>query len=332
MSDDDWNVGRVMELSGGYWQTCALHAAVKLDIFTKMGEMECTVGELAPQIGADERALSMLLDALAAMKLVAKKEDRYVAEAVAVDLLSESSARSIRSIVLHHRDLMPGWAMLDEAVMKGGPVRRRASFDDAERREHFLMGMFNIAINLAPRLVPDIDLSGRKRLLDLGGGPGTWAIQFCLHNPGLEAAVLDLPTTRPFAEKTIARFGVGERVRFVDGNFLDDPLPHGFDVAWLSQILHSESPEHARSVIAKAVGALAPGGTILLHEFLLDDAKDGPLHSALFSLNMLLSTDGGRAYSGAEITAMLEAAGVKDIRRLDLPALTRSGVIEGIVP
>lgn len=329
--DREWDVGRLMELSGSYWQTCALHAAVKLDVFTKMGGSECSAGDLARRVGADERALAMLLDALAAMKLVAKNGDRFSAERAALELLSRESEHSIASIILHHRDLLPGWAKLDQAVATGGPVRRRASYDEAEGREHFLMGMFNIAINLAPRIVPDIDLGGRARLLDLGGGPGTWAIQFCLHNPGLEAAVFDLPTTRPFAEKTIARFGVGERVRFVDGNFLKDPVPSGFDVAWLSQILHSENPERCRAIVAKTVGALEPGGTILVHEFLLNNAKDGPLHPALFSLNMLLSTDGGRAYSGAEIAAMLEAAGVQDIRHLDLPALSRSGIIQGIV-
>lgn len=331
MNDREWNVGRLMELSGGYWQTCALHAAVKLGLFTKMGEAKCSAADLASRIGADERAMSMLLDALAAMKLVIKNDDAYAAAAAARDLLSEDSEQSIAPIILHHHDLMPGWARLDEAVVTGGAVRRRASFDDDERRGHFLMGMFNIAINLAPRIVPDIDLAGRKRLLDLGGGPGTWAIQFCLHNSGLEGVIFDLPTTRPFAEKTIERFGLGDRVSFAEGNFLDDPLPGGFDAAWLSQVLHSESPERCRALIAKAVGALEPGGTILVHEFILDDAREGPLHPALFSLNMLLSTNGGQAYSGAEIGGMLEASGVKDIHRLDLPGLTRSGVIQGTV-
>jgi SAM-dependent methyltransferase len=331
MDPREWNLGKLLELSGGYWQTCALHAGVKLDVFTLMGTKACTADDLAKQIGADERALAMLLGALAAMRLLAKNGGSYTAEPAALDFLSKDSDNYVGYIILHHHNLMEGWSRLDKAVTTGAPVRTRASFDDEDKLENFLMGMFNIAINLAPRIVPDIDLSGCRRILDVGGGPGTYAIQFCLHNPGLEGAVFDLPTTRPFAEKTIERFGVRDRVEFIDGNYLEDPLPGGFDAAWLSQILHSEDPEGCRTIIEKAVRALEPGGTIMVHEFIMDDAMDGPLHPALFSLNMLIGTPGGRAYSNGQISDMLEAAGVTDVRRLELKGAHNSGVIRGTV-
>jgi SAM-dependent methyltransferase len=192
------------------------------------------------------------------------------------------------------------------------------------------MGMFNNAMGMAPHLVKTIELSGKKHLLDLGGGPGTYAIHFCKYNPGLRATVFDLPATRPFAEKTIARFKQQGVVDFQDGDFLNDAIKGTYDVTWLSHILHGDSPEDCEKIIQKAVSVLEPGGMILIHDFILDNTKISPLFAALFSLNMLLGTEGGQAYSEMEIMAMLEKAGVKKIKRTSYKGPTDSGIIMGI--
>ena len=200
-----------------------------------------------------------------------------------------------------------------------------------KKRESFLLGMFNLANQLAPMLVPQIELDGRSRLLDLGGGPGTYAIHFCRQNPSLQAIVYDLPTTRPFAEKTIARFGMSDRIRFQDGDFLREEVAERFDVAWLSHILHGENASGCAQIVDRAVAALDPGGLILVHEFILDDDLAGPVFPALFSLNMLLGTEAGQSYSGAQISGLLKNAGVRDIRRLELDLPGPTGVIAGTI-
>ena len=166
-------------------------------------------------------------------------------------------------------------------------------------------------------------------LLDLGGGPGTYAIHFCLENPRLQADVYDLPTTRPFAEKTIQEFDLSDRINFVDGNYLEDPISGSYDVAWLSQILHAEGPADCRSIIQKAVGALEPNGLIIIHEFILNNTMDGPLFPALFSLNMLLGTESGQSYSERQLTDMLADAGVNNIRRIPIESPNDSGLLVG---
>jgi hypothetical protein len=191
--------------------------------------------------------------------------------------------------------------------------------------------MFNMAMNIAPRLVPAIDLSIRNHLLDLGGGPGTYAIHFCRHNPSLKATVFDLPTTRPFAEKTIKQFNLSDRIQFLDGNYLEDQIVGRYDVAWLSHILHGEGPEECRVIIQKAVDALEAGGLIIVHEFILNNSMDGPLFPALFSLNMLLGTSCGQAYSEAQIADMLKCAGVRQIRRISVQTPNDSGIMIGTV-
>ncbi|MFA5515217.1 MAG: methyltransferase [Desulfuromonadales bacterium] len=325
----EWNSGELLQISGGYWQACALHAGVDLDIFTALAEKPLLAKMIAEEVGAEPRATEMLLHALTAMGLLDKRGEEFANTAAAGQYLSRKSDRYLGHIIRHHHHLMAGWAQLPAAVRSGKPVRQGVVQADEERRESFLLGMFNLASQLAPILVPQIDIRGRNRLLDLGGGPGTYAIHFCRHNPQLQAVVYDLPTTRPFAEKTIARLGMADRILFQDGDFLRDGVDGRFDVAWLSHILHGESPEGCARIIARAVAALEPGGMILIHEFILADDMAGPLFPALFSLNMLLATESGQSYSGEQITGMLKAAGVHDIRRLQLDLPGETGVIAG---
>jgi predicted O-methyltransferase YrrM len=330
MTDHTWNPGQLLELSGYYWKTCTLHAAVKLDVFTGLGEEQLSAEKVAKRLNASPRGTERLLNALVAMKLLIKTDDKYANSSSAGEFLSKNSPKYIGNIIMHHHHLVESWSQLDQAVQSGRPIRKRSSFDDEKRRESFLMGMFNMAMNIAPMLIPGIDISSRRHLLDLGGGPGTYAIHFCRHNPRLKATVFDMPTTRPFAEKTIARFELSERINFVGGNYLQDDIEGRFDAAWLSHILHGESPEGCKTIIEKAIATLEPGGIIIIHDFILNNSMDGPLFPALFSLNMLLGTD-GQAYSERQLMDMLADAGAKEIQRLAVQTPNDSGIITAIV-
>ena len=115
----------------------------------------------------------MLLGALAALKLLVKEGELYTATPFAARYLSRTSPDYLGFIIQHHHHLMASWAHLHEAVSSGRPVRERFSHTDEEAvRESFEMGMFNLAMQIAPRIVSQLDLSGRHRLLDLGGGAG----------------------------------------------------------------------------------------------------------------------------------------------------------------
>ncbi len=193
------------------------------------------------------------------------------------------------------------------------------------------MGLFTTAMGTATTLTAPLKPSGKEHLLDLGGGPGTYAIHFCKNNAELEACVFDRPTTRPFAEKIIKQFDMVSRVSFQDGDFLTDDIQGSYDAAWLSHILHGEGPQNCRNIIRKTVAALEPGGVILIHDFILNNAMDGPLFPALFSLNMLLGTEDGQAYSEKQLTEMLLEAGVKQIERLPYQGPNDAGVIMGTI-
>lgn len=334
MQPETWNPAELLKLSGSYWATCTLHAGVKLDLFSPLARQPLGADELAAELDLSPRGLTMLLDALCALDLLAKSGETYAATPFAAEFLDRAAPAYLGHIILHHHHLVEGWARLDQAVKQGGPVRRRVSHDALEtERESFLLGMFNLAMLLAPKVAAQVDLSGRTRLLDLGGGPGTYAIHFCQHNPRLSATILDLPTTRPFAEQTVERFGMTGRIDFVPGDFAHhDPIPGRYDVAWLSHVLHGEGPRSCAIMLGKAADALEPAGMLLVQEFILDAERTAPLFPALFSLNMLLGTPEGQAYSEPELRQMLHAAGLEKIERLPVDLPNGAGILAAQKP
>ncbi|TYT73969.1 methyltransferase [Desulfobotulus mexicanus] len=333
MTESSWNPGTLLRLSGSYWQVCTLHTGVKLEIFTLLSKGPASARDLCHAMKGDLRGVVALLDALSAMELLEKKDSLYANTPAAEAFLVKDAPAYVGYMILHHHFLMDSWNRMSESVLSGKPVD--SSLDgvtEEAERESFLMGMFNIASATAPGVAKALDLSGCRRLLDFGGGPGTFAIHFCMENKDLTADVYDLPTTRPFAEKIIARYGLEGRMAFKDFNFHTDSVaePEAFDAVWISHILHGENPEDAQRLVVKAMSALKPGGRIFIHDFILEDLRTAPLFAALFSINMLVATDGGQSYSESEIREMLENAGASEIRRLPYKGPTESGILMGI--
>ncbi|GHU33082.1 SAM-dependent methyltransferase [Betaproteobacteria bacterium] len=312
-----WDAKKLLELSGAYWAGCALQAAVGLDIFTVLEKGAMDEEELAAAVSCEPRGFSMLITALVALGVLRREAGKVVAAGEILALLSRGSPDYLGFIIAHHSHLMPAWARLAEAVRDGKPTRESTSHTESEaEREAFLLGMFNIARLQAEKIAQALDLSGRKKLIDVGGGPGTYAVYFCKQNPFLQATIFDLPTTAPFAEKIVGRYGLAERIHFVGGNFITDTLPKGQDVAWVSQVLHGETAQEAAKLLKNAAACLNPGGLLCVQEFVLDDDRSGPAHAALFALNMLVGTEGGQTYTESELARMMREAGVVEVKSL----------------
>lgn len=333
MEEVVWSPPELLKMSGNYWSACTLHAGVKLDLFRPLTGKAMASTVLAEQLDLDDRALAMILDALAALGLLEKQQDQYKATAFSTQYLSSDSEHYLGHIIQHHQHLVESWSRMAETVQNGQPARVRVSHESTEsERESFLLGMFNLAMMLAPKVVQQVDLSQKSHLLDLGGGPGTYAIHFCQANPQLRATIYDLPETRPIAEKTIKRFNLSSRIDFVSGDFQVDPISGQYDAAWLSHVLHGEGESGCASMLSKTVGALEPGGVLLVQEFILEDSRDRPLFPALFSLNMLLGTPEGKAYSEGEIKSLLEDAGLVGVERLLIELPNGAGIMQGKKP
>lgn len=329
----DWNPGDIFALGNAAQSFCVLKSAVDLDLFTLLDRSDIdglTVAEIARLTNCDQRALDMLTTALVSMNMLERREDRLVACEASRQFLSAKSEAYYGFIIEHIGDILPDWLKLTQSLKSGAPSRLTMTDDNEKERENFLMGMFNVARRQAEAVAQALDLSGRKRLLDLGGGPGAYSIFFCRHYPHLEAVVFDLPTSKKIARSNVDSYGLSERISFEGGNYLTDQLPRGFDAVWVSQVLHGESPENCHELVRRAVETLQPGGLLGIQEFILDEDRNGPVESALFALNMLVETEGGQAYTESEITNMMEAVGCVGIKRLEADVPPNCGIMVGI--
>jgi ubiquinone/menaquinone biosynthesis C-methylase UbiE len=167
---------------------------------------------------------------------------------------------------------------------------------------------------MADMIVDSIDLGRYQRLLDVGGGPGTYTMAFLRRAPHMSATLFDLPRVTEIARKHLTQEGLIHRVQIVEGDYTADELPAGHDLALLSAIIHSNSRQGNLDLYKKIFRSLNPGGSILIRDFLMDPTHTRPVEGAIFAVNMLAATEGGTTYTFEETKQDLETAGFSDVR------------------
>jgi predicted O-methyltransferase YrrM len=303
------NVDDLMAMGHGYQRAMTLFAALKLGVFRGLTGGGSDASTLARRIGADPGKLSILLDALAVQGLVGKKGKTYRNTQVARDLLLPGP-RSMESILLHLLDGWGEWGRLSATVRAGRTPRGGA---EGNVQENFIRGMEENARERAAAVAGKIPLRSGDRVLDLGGGPGTYAVAWADACPGAEITVFDTPATLRVARKILREKGAYGRVRLVEGDFLVDPLGGPYDFVWISQILHAYSVSDCVKLLRRVRSTLVPGGRVAVQEFLLAEGKTSPPGPVFFSVHMVAVTEGGRAYTAREIAAMMKSAGFRKI-------------------
>ncbi|HEY7534798.1 MAG TPA: methyltransferase, partial [Thermodesulfobacteriota bacterium] len=222
------------------------------------------------------------------------------------------------------------WGSLEQSIRSGNPARKADMFQkNAEETERFIMAMHSLvnARGDAEILSDKLDFSRAKTLLDIGSGPGTYPIQFLRKYPNLKITILDLPRTLSITKKVLRNEQISGRIRLVERDYNSGEIPKGFDIAFLSNIIHSESEEANQKLLKKVYRALNPRGKIIIKDHILDSTLTSPAVGAIFSINMLLTTK-GRDYSFRELRNWLINAGFEKIRWIRLkPPLTSSLVI-----
>jgi SAM-dependent methyltransferase len=303
----DW-AERIDRLTAGYRDAALVIFAVKTGIFEALGEARRTPGEVAEDAGLDPRATAVVMGALCAAEVLEQTGDRFAIPAGARAHLLKGGSETRVSIIGHNRSLLRGWAQLDTVLRTGLPAPREETTDDEMR--DFILGMENVSRRSSEEVASRLDLTGCRRLLDLGGGPGTAALTFARAQPDLACVVFDLPGPVAIADEQIAAAGLADRVTTVAGDFLVDPLGEDFDVVYIANILHMLGPDECGALLAKAAGTLAPGGRLVVKDFFLDESRTAPAFAAQFNVNMLVATAAGRTYTRDEMTGMFRSAGM----------------------
>ncbi len=322
----------VMRIASAYWQSKVLHTAVRLDVFTQLKDGPLTVKQLAKACKADPRGLEILLIAVVSLGLLNQENGLYQNTLTSSTYLVKGSKKFQGGIVSMFESWYPAWGNLCEAVTEGKPVVEKPHDQGPEALKNYIYGMHYRAMGQGDLLAKDIDLSGRKHLLDVAGGPGTFDIKFCQENKGLSATVLDLPQTLEITSEIVTAFGMENRITRRPGNYLTDNFGKGYDGVLLSSMFNQESPKIILNILQKAFKAIDAGGMILVQDQMLNRQKTGPELAALIGVNQLIHTPGGAAYSEKEISDLMEKAGFRKIKTVKLSEPTPFVVLMGEKP
>jgi SAM-dependent methyltransferase len=298
----------LFNLAWGYRAAKVLQVANSIGIFTKLSEKEMSLEEVCQHCHTEPVMTEKLLIACIAMGLLCKNDKRYKNTNLAEQFLVQGKSSYQGDIIAHSAAVWDFWNELEEKVrIPGAPMNKRS-----DKHRAFILGMHNIAANGRTKMFLDkIDLSGRRRILDVGAGPGTYSIMACKRYPALNAVLFDLPETISIAQEIIAQEKMQDRVKVKKGNWEKDDFGEGFDVVLLFNVLHGPD-DNTNMKLKKANESLEHGGLLVIQEFLLNDEKTGPLESAFF--NIMLG-----AYSHCELLSLIKERGFVQVNVITEP-------------
>jgi (2Fe-2S) ferredoxin/SAM-dependent methyltransferase len=306
----------------GFQESRVVLTALELDVFTAVGG-GATAAQAAVGLGADPRATEMLLNALVSLRLLVKQGGVFRNSPMAARYLTGGSPDNARPALLHTAHLWQRWSTLTECVRAGTAIARDESAGRGEDwTEAFIAAMHRNASERAPVVVRAVGAENVRRMLDVGGGSGAYSIAFARANNGLRADILDLAAVEPIARRHIEAAGVADRVEVRAGDLRSDRLGEGYDLVFVSAICHMLSPGENLDLLRRCREALAPGGRVVIQDFILEADKTAPRFAALFALNMLVGTRGGSSYSEPEYAGWLGEAGFREVRHARLPGIT----------
>lgn len=304
-----------MQLALGYWRSQVLFTALELGVFERLRDRPLDAAAVAKRCGSEPRRTESLLEACVALGLLKQADRRYSNGEMVETFLLEGAPQYMGNWIRFMGQCYGPWGSLAANVRTGRPVEAMRPGDPAAGAytRSLILGMHDYANGPGREMVRHLDLTGRRRLLDVGGGPGTYSLLLARQYPDLEAVVLDLPPVVEIARELIQEWGLADRVCARAASYLTDDLGSGFDVVLLSNMLHQEDPDTCREILRKARAALVDGGLLVIQATFLDAEKAAQTWAILQTIQLQLFYGGGRNYSVGEMAEMVRHAGFRGV-------------------
>jgi 2-polyprenyl-3-methyl-5-hydroxy-6-metoxy-1,4-benzoquinol methylase len=320
---------QALELAEGFFQSQVLFSINELGIFDLLADRPMTLDEIVAATGVDRGGLERLANAGAALGLLTGSDGMYRNGAIPDRVLVQGRPGYLGNWMRLLARWMRTWTNLTEGVRTGKPVQDSSLHlgDDPEFTRDFVLGMDDYAKLRGSEIVRYLEFEDGLHVLDLGGGPGRYAILLAQHWPGLHVTIFDLPDVVKIAAENCRAAGLDGRVRTEAGIYLEDDIPGSYDVVFLSDVLHQEDPRTCRLILRKAYRALKPGGRIVIQGMFLNDDRMSPRWPVLHSVLLMLLYEGGRAYTVGETVEFLEAAGFQNCQHKRMSLLNVNSLI-----
>jgi len=311
------NPTTIREFAASFQKSRILLSGFELGIFSTIEESGSSNHQIATTLQLDEHASERLLNALTSLGFLTKQNGLYFNTPESFTFLSTKSPDYLGGL-MHTNHLWNTWSNLTKVVKTGTSAH---STDINERGEEwlfsFISAMHDRAKKQAPLQLDKVDLSQVKSLLDIGGGSGAYSMEFIRKKFGIEATVFDLPNVVHITQHFIDQEGFSGKIKTVTGDYIQDDLPTGFDLVFLSAVIHSNSMGVNRDLIKKCYHSLNKNGRILIQDWIMNNDRTQPTSGAIFAINMLVGTESGDCFTELEVTNMLLAAGFSNITRIE---------------
>ena len=313
----------ILQVGFSFWACKVLLSAVELEIFTELAKHPLPLVELQGRLGLHPRSARDFLDALVATGFLEREGDVY-RNTAATDLYLDKHKPSYVGGMLEmcNRRLYPFWSHLTEALRTGRPQNEsrdgslslfEALYAEPARLKEFLRAMTGLSRGANQAIARQFPWDRYKTFADVGTAQGDLAVQISIQNPHLQGIGFDLPEIAPIFEEYAEETGVAGRLRFQAGDFFKDDFPK-VDVITMGHILHDWNLEVKQMLIRKAYEAVPEGGALIVYETIIDDERRRNAFGLLMSLNMLIETQDGFDYTGADCRGWMQAAGFRETR------------------
>ena len=312
------NISEIVDLASAYYGSAVLFAAIDCGVFAAIEQSNNrTIEQLSEACKCDVRGLRLLLDACVAEGLLEKSGETYSNTSAGKAALVPGGPADLTKAIRYNRDVYPAWGQLAEFAKTGSPVEKPEIHlgEDAARTRAFAAAMFGRAMGIGKGIVPMLGLGIRDqgagiRVLDLAGGPGAYAILMCQANPEMKCVTVDLPAISAEAKGYVAQFGLADRIECRAGDYhTDEYEAEAYDVVTIFGALHQESSEQIVDILKRANRALRKGGRVIVLDMMTDKTHTAPKFSALFAVNMALTTENGWVFSDEELKGWMHEAG-----------------------
>ncbi len=319
MTNEQTTPDAIMQLGLAFWGSKALLSAVELDLFSTLAHGPLTGETLTAKLGLQPRGSADWLDALVSLGMLERTVDEY-ANTAATGLFLDRAKPSYLGGFLEMANavLYPSWGSLTQALRTGQPQNQAragqdflAMYQDQDRLSQFLHAMTGLSMGAALAISQKFPWDRYHTVIDIGAAEGCVPVQLALRHRQLTGGGFDLPATSGIFEEYVASHGLADRLRFYPGDFFADPLPCA-DVLILGHILHDWSLEEKLTLLRKAHHALPDGGALIIYDAIIDDDRRDNTFGLLMSVNMLIETQQGFDYTGAECRSWLADTGFRD--------------------
>jgi 3-hydroxy-5-methyl-1-naphthoate 3-O-methyltransferase len=325
---------KLIQLEGGFVPPLIVGAAVQHRVFDLLEQEPKTPEQVASESGASLRGIRALMNALIGLKLLRKDDSgRYALTPESAAFLVSGKPQflgaQLRDVQVKWRAAAGEtgrwrmWLDISDVVQVGKPAAPvNLEQHGGEYFKGFVEALFGTNYPAARALGEALDIAHKEkpvRVLDLAAGSGVWGIVLARKSPRVTVTALDWPGVLEITKTVAGRFGLLHRFQFVPGDLLSADFGAGHNIAILGHILHSEGATRSQALLKKTFAALAPGGTIAIADFLVNEDRTGPPVSLIYAVNMLVQTEEGDTFSFGEIGGWLRDAGFENPRPLENP-------------